>query len=86
MNYHFAAHFKKWTSVPCRAGHFRYFLAFSILKNDFLPFFQVNNYLCTSPIKKKPTPSQINLIKNAKNHFLLLKKFPKSAPSSLTCR
>ena len=24
---------------------------------------------------KKPTPSQINLMKNAKNHFLLLKKF-----------
>ena len=24
---------------------------------------------------KKPTPSQINLIENAKNHFLLLNKF-----------
>ena len=40
-------------------------------------------YFYTSPIKK-PTPSQINLIKNAKNHLLLLRKFKKipKLPSS----
>ena len=37
-------------------------------------FYQVNNlFLHQSYLKSpKPTPSQINLIKNAKNHFLLL--------------
>ena len=39
----------------------------------FFNFFKLITYFSTSPIKK-PTPSQINLIKNAKNHFLLLKK------------
>ena len=34
-----------------RAGHFRYFLIFSILKNDFFPLFimLITNF-CTSPI------------------------------------
>ena len=33
---------------------------------------------------KKPTPSQINLIKNAKNHFLLFKQF-KNTESAQLC-
>ena len=34
-----------------RAGHFRYFLIFSILKNDFFAFFmKLITYFCTSPI------------------------------------
>ena len=33
---------------------------------------------------KKPTPSQINLIKDAKNHFLLLKRF-KNTESAQLC-
>ena len=34
-----------------RAGHFRYFLIFPIIKNDFFSlFYQVNNQFCTSPI------------------------------------
>ena len=37
-------------------------------------FYQVNNLFLHQSHLKKPTPSQINLIKNAKNHFLLLKK------------
>ena len=32
---------------------------------------------------KMPTPSQINLIKNAKNHFLLVKKFKKTGSAQL---
>ena len=34
-----------------RAGHFRYFLAFSLIKNDFFAFFiKLITYFCTSPI------------------------------------
>ena len=44
---------EKWPRVPkyaCRAGHFRYFLIFSIIKNDFFAFFiKLINYFCTSP-------------------------------------
>ena len=37
---------------PCsRAGHFRYFYIFSIIKNDFLAFFiKIITYFCISPI------------------------------------
>ena len=35
---------------------------------------------------KKPTPSQINVIKNAKNHFLLLKKLKNSSSAQLWAR
>ena len=36
-----------------RAGHLRYFLIFSLMKNDFLAFlYKVNNLLCTSPLLK----------------------------------
>ena len=40
------------TTVPiCRAGHFRYFLIFSIIKNDFVAFFiKFITYFCTSHI------------------------------------
>ena len=56
-----------------RAGHFRYLWNFSITKNDFFEFFiKLITYFCTSPISK--APSQINLKKNAKNHFSLLKR------------
>ena len=58
----------------CRAGHFRYFFIFSIIKDDFFALFiMLITYFCTV-LFKKPTPSQINLIKSAKNHFLLVKK------------
>ena len=36
-------------------------------------FIKLLTYFCTCPIEK-PTLSQINLVKNAKNNFLLLKK------------
>ena len=73
-----------------RAGHLRSELGtwgifnISTIKNDLIAFFknQVNNlFLHQSYLKKRPTPSQISSIKNAKNHFLLLKKKPK-VPSS----
>ena len=41
-------------------------------------------YFCTSPVFKKPTLSQINLIKNANNNFLLLKNF-KNTESAQLC-
>ena len=64
-------------------GHFRYFLIFSIIKNYFLfLFIKLITYFCTV-LFKKPTPSQINLIKNAKNHFLLLKKFKNTESAQL---
>ena len=47
----------------------------------FWHFFQVNNLFLV--LFKKPTPSQFNLIKNAKNHFLLLKKFKNNESAQL---
>ena len=35
----------------CRAGHFRYFSIFLIIKNDFSSFFiKLITFFCTSPI------------------------------------
>ena len=37
--------------LKIRAGHFRYFLAFSLIKNDFFALFiKLITYFCTSPI------------------------------------
>ena len=65
----------------CRAGHFRYFLNFF---NNKKWFFCTFLHISAPVLFKKPTPSQISLIKIAKNHFLLLKilKIPK-VPSSV---
>ena len=65
--------------VP-RAGHFRYFWRFSMIKNDFFAFFiKLKTNFCTSPIFKKPSPGQINLTKNAKSFFIIekIQKYPK---------
>ena len=46
---------------------------------------KIVTYFWTSPeVLKKQTPSQINLIQNAENHFLLLKKF-KNTESAQLC-
>ena len=38
-------------AVSCRAGHFRYFFIFSLIKNDFFALFiKLITYFCTSPI------------------------------------
>ena len=43
-----------------RAGHFRYFFIFSIIKNDFFCiFYEDKNYFCTSPILKSPLPVKL---------------------------
>ena len=59
-----------------RAGHFWYILhSFNNKKFVYIFFIKlIYLFLHQSYLKKKPTPSQINLLKNAKNHFLLLKK------------
>ena len=58
--------------IQYRAGHFRYFFIFSIIKTFFSFFIK---FSISAPVLfKKPTLSQINLTKKAKNHFLLLKK------------
>ena len=45
-------------------------------------FIKLVNY--SAPVLfKKPTPSQINLIKKGKNHFLLLKKFKNTGSAQL---
>ena len=60
-----------------RGGHFRYFSIFSLIKKEFFCIFiKCITYFCTV-LFKKPTPSQINLIKNARNHFFIVKKFQK---------
>ena len=38
---------------------------------------------CSKIIFKKPTPSQMNLIRNAKNYFLLLEKLKNTERSQL---
>ena len=64
----------------------------------FLHFFQVNTLFLHQSYLKSPLPSQMNLIKHARNHFLLLKKIqkyrkfsalislPKSIPSGTDCQ
>ena len=53
--------------VSGRAGHFRFFNIFSMIKNDFFCiFYQVKNLFLHQSYLKSPNPSQINLIKNAK--------------------
>ena len=64
-----------------RAGHFPYFFIFSIIKKDSVGFF-MNLFLHQSYFKM-PTPSQRRLIKNAKNHFLLLKKLKNTESAQL---
>ena len=49
----------------------------------FLHFYQVNNLFLHRSYLEKPTPGQINLIKNAKNHFLLLKNFKNTESAHL---
>ena len=59
---------------------------FSFIKNDFLYIFhQVNNlFLHQSYLKtKKSTPGQIYRIKNAKNHFLLVKTLKNTSSAQL---
>ena len=79
-----------WLNQSCfetpttRAGHFRYFKVLIIIIMIFFAFFiKLIAYFCTSPISKA-IPSQINRIKNAKNHLLLLKKF-KNTESAQLC-
>ena len=55
---------------------------FNNKKLFFSIFYQVNLFLHWV-LFKKPTPSQINLIKNAKNHFLLVKKFLNTSSAQL---
>ena len=65
--------------VHCRAGQWAlsYFWIFSIIKNDFIAFFiKWVSYFCISPI---------NLIKKAKKHYLLVKKWKKTESDQLWC-
>ena len=50
----------------------------------FCIFYQVSNLFLHPVLFKKPTPSQISFIKNAKNNFLLLKNV-KNTESAQLC-
>ena len=50
-------------------GTFSIFECFNNKKWFFCIFYQVNNLFLHQSYLKKPTPSQMNSIKNAKNHF-----------------
>ena len=53
-----------------RAGHLKYFLIFSPIKNDFLCiFYKANNPFLHQSYSHSPNPSQINLIKKCKKSF-----------------
>ena len=63
-------------TTPHQSWALSVFFNFSIIKFIFLHllfFIKLLTYFWTSPILKKPTPSQINLIKNAKNHNIFEK-------------
>ena len=70
--------------IPLQSWALSVFLIFSIIKMIcfyfYLHYFPVNN-LFLYVLLKEPTPSQINLMKNEKNPFLLLKKL-KNVPTS----
>ena len=60
------------------------FLNFFNNKNDFFLHFLSSWWPISAPVLfKKPTPSQIELIKNANIHFLLLKKFKNTESAQL---
>ena len=70
----------------CQSWTLEVFLNFfNNKKGFFCIFYQVNNTIpISAPVLfKKPTPSQINLIKNAKNHFLILKKLENTESAQL---
>ena len=67
--------------MTARAGHFRYFSIFSMIKNDIFAFFIKLATISAPGLFTMPT---YNLIKNAKNHFLLLKIF-KNTESAQLC-
>ena len=46
-------------SVFCRAGHFRYFVIFSIIKMIFCTFYQVNNLFLHQSYLKSPLPVKL---------------------------
>ena len=49
----------------------------------FLPFLSSYQPISAPVLLKKPSPGQINLIKNANTHFLLLKKFKNTESAQL---
>ena len=57
---------------PGRAGHFRYFLIFSIIKNAFLPFFIKLIWLGVGFSSRTGAEIGCYVDKKCKNHFLLL--------------
>ena len=67
-----------------RAGHFWYFSIYSIIKNDFFCiFYEDKNLFLHQSYFKKPTPSQINLRKDAKSHIWLLKMSKNTSSAQL---
>ena len=63
--------------LSTRAGHFRYFLILSILKNDFFAFFiKLITNICTSPILKAHSQSY-ELDKTCKKYFFIIEKIKK---------
>ena len=52
----------------------------------FCIFYQVNNQFLHQSYLKSPVPSQINLIKNAKNQFLSVKKLKNTSSAQLCNR
>ena len=66
-----------------------FFYFFNNKKWFFCTFYKINNLFLHQSYLKTPTPSQISLIKNARSHFLLLKKYlkkPKVPSSGLSIR
>ena len=71
---------KKSLIKKFRAWTLSVFFIFSTIKNDFAFFFFKLTYFCASPIKK-PTPGQINSIKNAQKSMFSIEKMQNLASS-----
>ena len=57
-----------WDLLRGRAGHFRYFLIFSIIKNEFLHFLSsYNNLFLHQSYLKSPLPVNLTFKKSLKN-------------------
>ena len=61
---------KSHSGVKLKAGHFRYFLIFSIIKMIYLHFYKVNNLFLHQSYLKSPLPVKLARKKCKKSFFI----------------
>ena len=63
--------------VLSRGGHFRYFLVFSLIKNEFVPFFIKLIWLGVGFLNRTGAEIGYQLDKSAKKSFFIIEKMKK---------